>query len=282
MEDSKIAPPHVDHDSDEDSSQFINMKIHTPSTKIEDEKTDASDIENVKASSAKCVRLAESPPKCEDHREHFSYGYHSKAENPFHEFGKVGFLVFIWFLMIAFLTSSPEKKIEKRQLVIPVDEPKVFTFPKLPTGTLVNVTIQAPFLPEPKEYNRKFSSLNQDNRNKDNSLIIFLKTQDGKILTTNKTFYISKPEEIDIVNATKLDFLFDIGEENLDDLHEADVIQAVMVSNFSKSNYRDKQEMPIIFSYDFEPLNKNIGVLFAAFVLMLLYALIIWEVSGCL
>lgn len=281
MEDNKPPPNGKsghDEDSDDDSDgvQFITIKVTSVDYSVHEDNNTEADTAKSTSSPAKSVQISDSIQKFDEH--HDQYGHHPKVESPFHEFGKTFFLVFIWVLMVAFLTSTPEKKIEKRQLVIPKDEPKFYNLPTHPHGTLVQITIQAPFLPDPKEHTRKTNNYTEDFRNKDNSVIIFLRTAAEKILTHNKTFFVYKPEEIDSVNASKIEFTFDMGEDNFDDLHEDDVIQAVIVSNFSKSHDSEKQEMPITFSVDFSPINKPIGVLFAAFTLILLYALIVWEV----
>lgn len=288
MEDNKSSNINRTHedDSDEDSDgvQFISIKVTSTDGSVHEENHRDGDSSKQQQSPTKSVKISDSPPRSEDlhhdhhDHDHHHYGHHPKVESPFQEFGKTFFLVFIWALMIAFLTSTPEKRIEKRQLVIPKDEPKFYNLPEQPHGTLVTITLQAPFLPDPKEM-RRSNNKSEDTRNKDNSMIIFLRTESDKILTPNKTFYVYKPEEMDLVNATKLEFTFDIGEENFDDLHDDEVVQAVIISNFSKSQDDDKQEMPIVFSVDYKPINKPIGVLFAAFTLILLYALIVWEVS---
>lgn len=282
MEDSKspLDRTHREDDSDEDSDgvQFISIKVTTVDGSIHEENNSDYGETKPPTSPKKFVQISENSPK-DEHHDHHDHAHHSKVESPFQEFGKIFFLIFIWILMVFFLTSTPEKRIEKRQLTIPIDEPKYFNFLVQPQSTLVQITLQAPFLPDPKERTYKSNNTFEDTRNKDNLMVIFLRTQADKILTPNKTFYIYKPEEIDFVNATRIEFTFDIGEDNFEDLREDDVIQAVILSNFSKSRDGDKQEIPITFSVDFAPINKPIGVLFAAFTLILLYALIVWEVS---
>lgn len=262
---------------DEVDGRFIAIKVTNP----EGISREGSHLEFDGIRPRKIVQMAsDTPTQSENSHDHFNYP-HSKAASPFHEFGKVFFLVCIWALMITFLASTNEKKIEKRQLVVPIEGPKLYDLPLKPTGTLVHISLQAPFLPDPMQYTRGRRGRNstKDNRNKDNSLVIFLRTDSEKTLTVNKTFYVCKPEEIDIVNTSKIEVVFDMGETYLDEVHDTDVVQVVLVSNFSKSSDREKQEMPIIFSVDFSPLNKSLGVLFAAFTLILLYALIVWEVS---
>lgn len=277
-------------DDESDDAQFITIKVtnmDSHGADDENERTDCSmtELDDLKPSPIihkKTVSIADSPPTSSvDHHDSGQFtGHHPKFDSPFHEFGKIFFLVFIWILMTVFLTSTPEKKIERRQLVVPIDEPKFYTLPRLPNGTLMSITIQAPFLPNQREFTSKWKNRSvEDPRQRDNSLTIFLRTDADKILTPNKTFYLYKPGDIDFVNATNIEFTFDITEDNLEDLHDDDIIQAVIVSNFAKSSKDEKQEVPIMFSVDFTPINKQIGVLFATFTLILLYVSIIWEVS---
>lgn len=278
-------------DDESDDAQFITIKVTSnPSCELmsDDEQNKHDEYDVIRRSSSLLttpknrVTISESPSRLDDgEQQQHEHGFHPKVESPFHEAGKVFFLIFIWLLMILFLTTTPEKKILKRQLVIPIDEPKIYNLPRQPNGTLIHITIQAPFLPNQKEFTKK--SINKsktiDTRMRDNSIVIFLRTDSEKVLTPNKTLFVHKPEEIDSVNATNVEFIFDITEDNLEELHDEDIVQAVIVSNFSKSSVEEKQEIPIMFSVDFTPINKQIGVLFATFTLMLLYVCIIWEVN---
>lgn len=195
--------------------------------------------------------------------------------------------------MVFFLTRTPEKKIEKRQLSIPIDDPRIYSFPSLPGGSRINVTLEGAFLPEVLEqYQRRQTLLNrrklsgdsnsmEKEKEKDNYLRIYLRTDTThRQLTQQRIYAIQNPSDFDFSNSTRLPIMFDIGEDNLELLEEdGEQIQLVIESNFTKTPLDMKQEMPLIFSYDVNPINKQIGVIFAAFVLIFLYALIIWEVS---
>jgi hypothetical protein len=279
MEENKSAAVKKDGESEEDSDsvQFIAIRVTSADGSVHEERS--SEVDDKKPASPKRVQMSDSTQNFDEQHDDQHQFSHPKVESPFHEFGKTFFLVCIWLMMIIFLASTPEKKLEKRQLVIPIDEPKFYNLPNQPNNTLVQISIQAPFLPDPNVYTRKANNKSIDMRNKDNLVVIFLRTDSEKILTPNKTFYIYKPEEFDYVNSSRIEFTFDIGEDNLDDLQDEDVIQAVITTNFTKALDGEKLEMPITFSVDFLPINKPVGVLFAAFTLILLYALIVWEVS---
>lgn len=232
----------------------------------------------------------DTPPKEKDEEHH---GEQQNAnQHPFHKYGKTGLLVFVWLLMVMFLTSTPEKKIEKRQLAVPIDEQRIYNFPMLLTGTRINVTLEGAFLPEVTEHHQRRQDLLkrklqggklsvEKEKENHNYLRVFLRSRsNNQSLTQQKTYAITPPEHFDSANSTRFTIMFDIGEDNLETLEEnSDQIQLIMESNFTQTPNDKKQEMPLILSYDMHPINKQIGVIFAAFVLIFLYALIIWEVS---
>lgn len=183
---------------------------------------------------------------------------------------------------------TPEKHLERRQLAVPIAEPRIYNFSKLPTGTRINATLAGAFLPFESTFdqqqkrldyiNRK--SLKVDDNDKENYIRVYLQTNTEKLLTQPKIFAVAPPELFDTSNTTKIPIMFDIGEDNLEFLKESDEkLQLVIQSNFTKTPESKKQEMPLILVFDISPINRQIGVIFAAFCLIFLYALIIWEVS---
>jgi P protein len=223
----------------------------------------------------------ESPPKFDD----FDHAKENQDQNPFHKFGKTGFLVVVWVLMVFFLTSTPEKTLDRRQLAVPIFEPRIFTFPKLPSGARINPTLSGAFsINETKIENPKrsgdFINKKVNETVKENYIRVYLQTHEGRILTHPKVFSVTPPGKFDTTNPVKIPVMFDIGDDNLWDLKENNLsLQLYVESNFTKTVNSSKQEMPLIFTYDIAPINRQLGVIFAAFVLIFLYALIIYEVK---
>lgn len=232
------------------------------------------------------VSHQDSPPKFEELHEE---NKEKVPGNPFHKFGKTGFLVVVWIFMVMFLTSTPEKVLDRRQLAVPIAEPRIFTFPKLPSGTRINSTFSGAFnINETKiEHQQKAKKTSMDFINKkvnetikENYIRVYLQTDEGRALTHPKIFAVTPPSEFDTTKPVRIPVMFDIGEDNLVDLLENSLgLQLYVESNFTKTPDREKQEMPLIFTYDIAPINRQLGVIFAAFVLIFLYALIIYEVS---
>jgi hypothetical protein len=197
----------------------------------------------------------------------------------------MGLLVFVWVLMVLFLTRTPEKELHKRQLIIPTDDARVFDFPSLPTGTHINVTFEGAFLPKVHEIQGKskssrFKDADSNIEEDENYLKVFLRANTSELMTSHRIYAISAPQYFDTANITRFSVLFDIGEDNYEFLLNGNRgLQIVMQTYFTKIRDDDKQEMPLILSYDIDPINRQIGVIFASFVLFFLYAMIIYEVS---
>lgn len=222
----------------------------------------------------------ETPPK-DGHDDH-------KDQNPFHKSGKMIFLILVWIMMVSFLASTPEKHLETRQLAIPIAEPRIYNFTQIPSGTRINATLSGAFLPYETNielyHKRDFltrKSMKVDDKDKENYIRVYLQTNTERMLTTPKIYGVTPPHEFDLTKPSKIPIMFDIGEDNFEMLLEEniEILQLVIQSNFTKTPEEKKREMPLMFTYDISPINRQIGVIFAAFVLIFLYVLIIWEVK---
>lgn len=199
------------------------------------------------------VNHQESPPKDDDHHDENK----KKVQNPFHKFGKTGFLVVVWLFMVMFLTSTPEKVLDRRQLAVPIAEPRIFTFPKLPSGTRINSTFSGAFninetkIETQREKARKtsmdFINKKVNETVKENYIRVYLQTDTGRALTHPKVFAVTPPWKFDTTTPVKIPVMFDIGEDNLIDLLENNLgLQLYVESNFTKTPPSQKQEMPLI------------------------------------
>lgn len=78
--------------------------------------------------------------------------------------------------------------------------------------------------------------------------------------------------EIDHVEETTREIVFNIGDEAFAKVNNAEVLLRVqMFTNIDKG-------LPLLFAYDPSPINKDVSVICAAVVLLGLYVLIIWDV----
>jgi P protein len=223
----------------------------------------------------------ETPPKeAEEHQEE------KTDQNPFHKFRKIGCLVAVWVLMVMCLTRTPEKVLERRQLAVPIAEQLIYEFPRLPHGTRINATFAGAFeAPKTSIEDKAKNRRTKTEKDLENYIRVYLQSnQTKKQLTIPKLFAVVSPQLFDTTNTTKVPIMFDIGEEGLEELDDDSLgiqgLQLVIESNFTRTTEEKKQEMPLQFVYDIAPINRQIGVIFAAFVLIFLYALIIWEVRN--
>lgn len=193
--------------------------------------------------------------------------------------------------MVFFLTSTPEKVLNVRQLAVPIAEPKIYDFPIMPKGLRINATFTGAFLPSAAlvEFDPKRPILPRARKtgkrieDTENYIRVYLRSDANTILTPAKIYEVTPPDQFDLFKMSKVPVLFELAEEDLEDLLDYNqTLQLVIESNFTKTPQEKKQEMPLMFTYDIAPINRQIGVICAAFVLIFLYVLIIWEVSHCL
>ncbi len=79
-------------------------------------------------------------------------------------------------------------------------------------------------------------------------------------------------QEIDHVEETTREIVFNIGDEAFARVkNEAATLRVQMYTNIEKG-------LPLLFAYDPSPIDKDVGVICAAVVLLGLYVLIIWDV----
>jgi P protein len=79
-------------------------------------------------------------------------------------------------------------------------------------------------------------------------------------------------DSIDLTKPIKKHHLFDFGYETFEKLHDqVSRVRLMLSTNIEK-------HFPLKLSYDVVPMNRDIGVIWAALILIFLYVLIIWEI----
>lgn len=209
----------------------------------------------------------ESPPKEDE----------DKNQKPFQKYGKMIFLFLVWFFVTAVLTYQPEKDLKMKQLSIPISGySKHYILPTLPISTRIGLNLEGGFLKE--KFNNRTENflsiyLQSVNSYKDKDLPEWSRSESVKNISEVFHIPVIEPDLIEHTPATKKNLIFMIGEDNLEFLKETHgLIRIIIQSNFYKV-------MPIKVKYDYAPVNIDVGVIYAAFALIFLYGLIIWEVS---
>ncbi|XP_055638999.1 P protein-like isoform X2 [Toxorhynchites rutilus septentrionalis] len=197
-------------------------------------------------------------------------------DHPFRKYSKTICLFITWMIIITFLVVKDEKLHSEKHLSIPVDKTKAYILPELPLRSHVRFTFEGTFLSEP------FTNTTE------HYLTIYLQsltsTLDGNLdesegaaesvqnITELWHMPIVHPYLFDSAPLIKKQHIFEIGETSFEHINQQSSVVQLMV----KSNI--KAIMPISVQYDHSPVNRDVGVIYAAFVLLFLYALIIWEI----
>lgn len=108
------------------------------------------------------------------------------------------------------------------------------------------------------------------------NVFVELLTNDGtgqsEIITPIHPIAITDVENIGHISETTSEIVFNIGDEAFTKIqNEEAVLRLQMNTNIDIG-------LPLVFTFDPSPLNKDLGIIFAAVVLVGLYILIVWEV----
>lgn len=176
---------------------------------------------------------------------------------------------------MAFLVVKSEKIVNAKHLSIPVDKTKAYILPELPLSSRVKFSFEGTFLGEHHtNITEHYLTIYLQ------SLTSTLEGNQSEVVDSDSVHNISDPWHVPIVHPYLFDSAaiikkqhsFDISDNNFERIHS----QSSAVRMMIKSNI--KASIPIAVTYDQSPVNRDIGVIYAAFVLIFLYALIIWEV----
>ncbi|XP_062705495.1 P protein isoform X2 [Aedes albopictus] len=200
---------------------------------------------------------------------------HLDEDHPFRKYSKIICLFITWMVIIAFLVVKDEKMVHTKHLSIPAGKTKAYILPKLPLSSNVKFGLEGTFLSE------QYTNITE------HYLAIYLQSltstlegNESEVVNSDSVQNISDPWYVPIVHPYLFDSApiikkqhsFDISDNNFERIHAQSSAVRMMV----RSNI--KTSIPIAVRYDQSPVNRDIGVIYAAFVLIFLYALIIWEV----
>ncbi|XP_052864843.1 P protein-like [Anopheles cruzii] len=216
------------------------------------------------------------PPKHDDINDTGQNG-HLDEDHPFRKYSKIICLFITWLLIMAFLVVKDEKLIEQKHLSVSPGKTRAYILPHLPQSSRVKVTLEGTFLNEPysnitEYYLTAYLQM----------LTSTLEANLSEPYASSSAKNISEPWNIPIVHPYLFDSapivkeqrLLDIADSNYDALHQAHgggLVRLMIRSNIQAS-------MPVAVNYDQSPVNRDVGVIYAAFVLIFLYVLIIWEI----
>ncbi|XP_058826333.1 P protein-like isoform X2 [Topomyia yanbarensis] len=267
-----------DCDEDENGSEYITINV----TNEEGENREVEHIKEKKEIPKPHVHhLAghyisnNPPPKHEDYND--TGQNHIDEDHPFRKYSKIICLFITWLLIMGFLVVKDEKIITDKHLSIPVGKPKAYILPKLPLSSRVKLSFDGTFLGE------QFSNITENyltiylqslTSNLDKNVSDTYSTELGSVRNISDPWHIPivHPYLFDNAPIVKKQHIFEISDSNYDRIHQqSSVVRLIVTSNIQAS-------MPIAVQYDQSPVNRDVGVIYAAFVLIFLYALIVWEI----
>lgn len=141
-----------------------------------------------------------------------------------------------------------------------------FTLHEPPLGPRIGIYLKGAFYDNP-------------DANASNFLNVYMDLLDGhggigqgENVTSIHSIAIVDAHEIDHVEETTREIVFNIGNDAFAKIqNEAATLRVQMYTNIDKG-------LPLLFAYDPSPIDKNVGVICAAVILLGLYVLIIWDV----
>lgn len=196
-----------------------------------------------------------------DMHHHFT-GHHK--QNKYVSWAKMAVLLIAWVMFTLFLMSKNEKVLHYRQLAIPRSDIKTYILEETPLDPRVGLIFKGSFLGE-----------HYDN-NSTNYMHYYLSLHYKNGTTVNITDYelyfpVANLEEMDSVKELKRSKTVHLKYADFDDIREKKAeLQLNLHTNFDAS-------FPVNFVYDPSPLDKDMGIIYAAIVLFGLYIMIIWE-----
>ncbi|KAG5674879.1 hypothetical protein PVAND_004824 [Polypedilum vanderplanki] len=192
---------------------------------------------------------------------HHLTGHHK--QNKYVSWAKMAVLLIAWVMFTLFLMSKNEKVLHYRQLAIPKNNIKTYTLNDVPLDPRVGLIFKGAFYGEHYDndstnYMYYYLTMHYDDGHQINV------TQLLKFPVVNVT-------EMDSVKELKRSKTVPLDYNNFLDLKKnLSTLTLNLFTNFDAS-------FPVNFAYDPSPLDKDMGIIYAAIVLLGLYIMIIWE-----
>lgn len=233
----------------------------------------------------------------------FPFAFHTQTKKIFNNF-KIAFLVAVWLLFTGILMSKDEKELTYKQLSIPANKTKSKLFLLLiihfhdysfscfslsnlgydinsrPIGARLGLIVHGAF--------------DEENTNVSENFLFFrLQLLHLKNDEPNGDYNASPTDRIAYREDDQIEYSIPIvGDiDQIDFVHETTKLQVVDIKEAmlnqidgdqTQLRLRIRTNLPISFpirlAYDTTPIDKSVGVIYAAVILFGLYVLIIWEI----
>ncbi|XP_031624628.1 P protein-like isoform X2 [Contarinia nasturtii] len=186
---------------------------------------------------------------------------------------KIALLVAVWILFTGILMSKDEKVLTHHQLAVPIHKNKTYVLDELPLESRLGVVIYGAFADENSNSSNflhiQVQLLHRQVDDVNSSSSIAYIENDNNIF---KVPIVENIEDIDTAPEVKRTHTFHLDQKMFEQIENNSTILRLRIgSNLPVS-------FPINLAYDPTPIDKSLGVIYAAFVLLGLYIMIIWEV----
>lgn len=211
---------------------------------------------------------------------------------------KIAFLIVVWILFTGILMLKDEKILKYHQLAIPINENKSKSqFREYCPQNILKQANMSLFLftayilnetpTEPRFDVTVFGAFADDNSNTSNFLFIHVQlihdhVDDGSDHPNQSyTIYhdeiskipiVESLDEIDTAKKNKKSYTFHINTDLYEQIGWNDTVLQLKIASNLPVNF------PIDLAYDSSPIDKSLGIIYAAFILLGLYVSIIWEI----
>lgn len=197
-----------------------------------------------------------------DIHQHFS-GHHK--QNKYVSWTKMTVLLIAWVMFTLFLMSENEKVLHYRQLAIPKNNnSKTYILEDTPLHARVGLIFKGSF----------------QNEHYDNTSLNYMHYYLTLQLSNGSVIKIGEEMKFPVVNITDMDIAKELKRKATIPIHESyheklkDNSSTKLILNLW-TNF--DASFPVNFAYDPSPLDKDMGIIYAAIVLLGLYIMIIWE-----
>ncbi|CAD7080227.1 unnamed protein product [Hermetia illucens] len=186
---------------------------------------------------------------------------------------KIAALLIVWGFFTGFLMTTYEKEVVKQQLSVPVGRAKDYNIKEIPPDNRFEIALRGAFLSD--HYINVSESF----------LIVYVQLLHLNF-STNETEIthidnITEPWIVPVANISLIDTSQQLLKTHTFDLREVSQLASNPDKTTKKLRIRMEtnfeEDLPLQFAYDDTPIDKQKGVIYAAIVLLGLYAMIIWE-----
>ncbi|XP_059617540.1 P protein-like isoform X2 [Phlebotomus argentipes] len=276
-EEIALAGHEDDQESSDHSESFITIKVPASQDTHKPDELEISTHPNPSHHSPDSHHTPEShhSPHNLPHNAHFYLHHDDHKEDPRRKYLKTGFLIVCWLTFAILLVLKKEKILTTKTLSVPYNDFKGYEIRPMPENH-VRLTLEGAFLPN--EYT--------------NETVEYLTVALQLVtfgLDTNDTISVGEAQllenigdvwRIPLVNTSSLDkapIIMKKHQFTVDPDHIAydNPDLGVRINMWTT---KLSEDFAVKLTYDVKPMNEEVGVIYAAIIMILLYVLIIWEI----